>query len=123
LRRVLEAVRGRAEDGKPVRRLGESAEFKYVRTLMPRGAKEEDGFVYLSDPFIRNLIGPQVKLTERRRLLCYNHLRMIGHAAHLYQTEHGKPPASLDDLVQAECLPGKPNVGELVWPDGGKHTL
>jgi hypothetical protein len=45
LRRVLEAVQG-----KGVRRLGETAEYAYIRTLMPRGAEEEDGFIYLSDP-------------------------------------------------------------------------
>ena len=68
---------------------------------MPRGAKEEDGFVYLSDPFIRRLMGPTVKLTERRRVLCYNHLRMIGHAALLYRTEHGRAPQSLEELEQS----------------------
>ena len=31
---------------------------------MPRGDQREDGFVYLSDPFIRRLVGPEVKLTE-----------------------------------------------------------
>src|SRR5205823_3486089 len=83
LRRVLETVRGSDEAGKPVSRLGETAEFQFIRTLMPRGNREEDGLIYLSDPFIRRLIGPQVKLTERRRLLCSNHLRMLGHAAQL----------------------------------------
>ena len=90
---------------------------------MPRDAKEEDGFVYLSDPFIRHLVGPQLKLTERRRMLCYNHLRMIGHASLLYRTELGKPPASLDDLVKADCCPGEFNEGELRCIDSGKYTL
>ena len=121
--RVLEAYKGKTATGKEVHRLADATEFAYIRSLMPRGAKEEDGFVYLSDPFIRRLVGPQVKLTERRRVLCYNHLRMIGHASLLYQTEHGQPPASLDDLIKAECLPGKPNEGELVCSDGGKYTL
>src|SRR5262249_23011747 len=53
LERVLAAIRGTTAEGERVRRLGESSEFAYIRTLMPRGAKEEDGFVYLSDPFIR----------------------------------------------------------------------
>ncbi|HYT93784.1 MAG TPA: hypothetical protein VEL76_34005, partial [Gemmataceae bacterium] len=123
LQRVLEAVRGKGEDGKPVTRLGETAEFRYIRTLMPCGAKEEDGLIYLSDPFIRHLVGPEVKLTERRRLLCYNHLRMIGHAAQMYRTEHGKSAASLEDLIAAKCCPGKFNEGKLVCPDGGRYQL
>jgi hypothetical protein len=123
LERVLAAIAGKDADGKAVRRLGDTPEFQYIRTLMPRGAKEEDGFVYLSDPFIRRLMGPTVKLTERRRMLCFNHLRMIGNAALLYRTETGRVPASLDDLVKAECLPGKFNAGEFTCPDGGTYTL
>ena len=121
--RVIEAYKGKTATGKDVRRLGQTTEFAYIRSIMKRGDKQEDGFVYLSDPFIRRLVGPQVKLTERRRVLCYNQLRIIGHAALLYQTEHGKPPTSLDDLIKAQCLPGKPNEGELVCIDGGKYTL
>src|SRR5262249_28612431 len=95
----------------------------YIRTLLPRGAKEEDGFVYLSDPFIRRIVSPQVKLGQFRRQLCYNHLRMIGHAALLYRTEYGKAPASLDELVRTQCTPGPFNVRELKCPSGGEYTL
>jgi len=121
--RVLEAVAGKTADGKLARRLGESAEFKYVRTRMPRGAAEEDGFVYLSDAFVRRLTGPQLKLTERRRVLAYNHLRMIGHAALLFRTEHGQPPKSLTELAEAKCAPGVFGKGELAHPDGGTYSL
>src|SRR6185436_3915016 len=72
LQRVLETILGKKADGKPAARLGETDEYRYMRTLFPYGAKEEDGFIYLSDPFIRRIIGPSVKLTERRRLACYN---------------------------------------------------
>src|SRR5262249_30644493 len=121
--RVLEAIKGKTPAGKAVRRLGDATEFAYIRTLMPRGAREEDGFVYLSDPFIRHLVGPQLKLTERRRMICYNHLRMIGHASLLYRTEYGRAPRSLDELARAECCPGRFNEGALVCGDGGKYTL
>jgi hypothetical protein len=123
LERVLEAIRGKRADGSVVRRLGDTAELAYIRTLMPRGAPEEDGFVYLSDPFIRWLVGPALKLTERRRMLCYNHLRMIGHAALLYRTEHGRPPQSLEALAQAGCAPGVFSHDDLTCPDGGTYRL
>jgi hypothetical protein len=58
--RVLEAIAGKTADGKAVRRLGDTDEFAFIRTLMPEGAAEEDGFVYLSDPFIRRQVGPQL---------------------------------------------------------------
>jgi hypothetical protein len=122
-RRVIEAIKREDLDHKPVRRLGDSAEYAYIRTLMPAGAKEEDGFIYMSDPFIRHMVGPQLKLTERRRMLCYNHLRMIGHAALMYRTETGKAPASPDDLLIKGCLPGRFNKGDLTCLDGGEYRL
>jgi hypothetical protein len=123
LRRVLAAIKGKDAGGKAVRRLGDTAEFRYIRTLLPRGAKEEDGLIYLSDPFIRNLVGPRLRLTERRRLLSYNHLCMIGHAAQLFRTEHGKAAGSLAELVQAGCCPAAFNQGELRCPFGGRYSL
>ncbi|MBA3804754.1 MAG: hypothetical protein H0X14_03455 [Acidobacteria bacterium] len=123
LERVIEAIKGKSADGRAVRRLGEATEFAYIRTLMPRGAREEDGLVYMSDPFIRRLVGPQLKLTERRRMLCYNHLRMIGHASLLYRTERGSWPSSLEDLAETKTSPGLFGQGELSCPDGGKYSL
>ncbi len=126
LARVLAAIDGKQDTP----RLGESTEFKYIRTLMPRGDAREDGFVYLSDPFIRRIVGPEQKLTEGRRLICYNNLRMIGHAAMLYRTQYGKQAKSLDELVEARCLPpsfGRAGAaggnGLLVCPDGGTYAL
>ena len=124
LERVLETIAGRAKAGrKGVRRLGESTEFKYIRTLMPLGAEEEHGFIYLSDPFIRRVVGPELKLTNTRRLLCYNHLRMIGHAAMLYRTQYGRPAASLAELAEGNCAPGVFGEGNLQCPCGGEYQL
>jgi hypothetical protein len=122
-RRVIETVAGKRPDGTPAKRLGESAEFRYVRSLMPRGAAEEDGFVYLSDAFVRRLVGPQLKITERRRVIAYTHLRMIGHAALMFRTEHGRPPRSLQELADAKCAPGVFGQGALAHPDGGTYSL
>lgn len=123
LKRVLAAVKGADEQGRPVTRLGETDEFRYVRSLMPEGADEEDGFVYLSDPFVRRLMSPQVRLTERRRLLCYNHLRMIGHGALMHRTQTGDEAKSLRELAESGCAPGEFGAGAFVCPDGGDYTL
>jgi hypothetical protein len=118
LERVLAAMRDGGRDS-----LGRTREFTYVRTLMPLGAAEEDVLVYLSDPFVRRLMGPQVKLTERRRVLCYNHLRVVGHASLMFETEYGRPPASVDELARGECLPDDFGRGRLACPDGGTYGL
>jgi hypothetical protein len=117
LKRVLETTLGKTPS------LGDTAEFRYIRTLMPMGTAEEDGLIYLSDAFVRRLIGPTTKITEARRLIGYNHLRMIAHAAQMYRTQFGKAPKSLADLEQAKCTPGKFNEGKLACPFGGKYNL
>lgn len=123
LQRVLAAVSGKSADGPAVRKLGETSEFAYIRTLMPRGAKDEDGFLYLSDAFMRRMVGPELKLTERRRVLCYNHLRMIGHAALMYRSEFGAMSDSLETLAKKECAPGVFGKEALACPDGGTYAL
>lgn len=121
LQRVIDTIQGQADERRPS--LADSVEFAYMRTLMPLGAKEEDGLIYLSDPFIRRLTGPTLKLTERRRVLCYNHLRMISHACALYESENGEAPESIDDLLEKQCLP--PSFGDkrLACPSGGEYSL
>jgi hypothetical protein len=123
LGRVLETMRGRGADGQRAPSLGASAEFQYLRTLWPTGAAEEDGLAYLSDAFLRRQLGAQLKIAEGRRLMCYNHLRMIGHAAQLHRTQLGRPAASLEALAQAGCAPGEFNQGGLVCPCGGTYRL
>jgi hypothetical protein len=123
LERVIDAIRSKDSSGRPAARLGDTPELAYIRTLMPEGAPEEDGFIYLSDPFVRHLVGPQLKLTERRRMLCYNHLRMIGHSALFHLTQHGKTPESLAELAKAHSAPGEFGKGRLACPDGGEYTL
>ena len=67
--KVLAAIAGKNEKGEQVKRLGDSTEFAYIRTILPRNANEERWFGYLSDPFIRRLLGPQVKLTQQHRFV------------------------------------------------------
>ncbi len=119
LQRVLAAIADTGDVG----RLGETAEFRYIRTLMVRGDEREDGFVYLSDPFIRRLVGAELKLTERRRMFCYNHLRMIGHGAMLFRTQFGRQPESLDELAATGCAPAVFGKTGLHCPCGGRYSL
>jgi hypothetical protein len=119
LERVLGAIAGKSP------RLGETTEFRYIRTLMERGDEREEGLVYMSDPFIRHMTSPELKLTEQRRLICYNHLRMIGHGAMLYRTQFGKKAASLQAIVAAGCAPAGFGDGApaIHCPCGGEYSL
>ena len=122
LKRVLTTFRTTDDKGRRTLSLGESDEFRYIRTLMPLGAKEEDGLIYMSDPFIRHMVGPKLKLSQRRRLIAISHLRMIGYAAQLYRTQFGQSAKSLSDLVSTGCCP-EFNKGQLRSPLGGTYSL
>jgi hypothetical protein len=123
LERIIDAIRGKSADGKTVHRLGETSEFAYIRTLLPPNALEEDGLIYLSDPFMRRMVGPELRLTERRRVVCYSNLKMIGYASLMHRTEYGKSAASLGELASTACVPGEFGAGKLACPDGGTYSL
>jgi len=59
--------------------------------------------VYLPDATRVGISRKIGERAERHRLLCHNHLSMIGHASLLYQTQHGAKPTSLEMLAQAQC--------------------
>ncbi len=122
LKRIIESIQGKTVEGKEARRLGASDEFAYIRTIMPEGTEEEDGLVYMSDPFIRRLMGPQVKLTQRRRLICYNHLRMLVHASLMHATEHGQFAETVGQLHESNCLPEGFGDELCRCPDGGQYS-
>ncbi len=123
LERMLSTILEKPYQGARIQRMSDSDEFRYIRTLMPLGAEEEDGFVYMSDPFIRNLIGPEKKLTQRGRLVCRSHLQVISYASLLYRTQNGQPPTSLAQLHASGCLGTAEQPLELMCPNGGHYQL
>lgn len=121
--KVLATIAGKNDKGDTAKNLGESTEFAYIRTIMPRGAEDEDGLIYLSDPCIRRLLGPRVKLTQQRRLQAFNHLKMIERAALMFRSETGRAPKSFEELASSGCAPGV--FGKDAWacPSGGTYVL
>ena len=84
--------------------MADNLDFQYMRTIFPGTPKDEDGFLYLSDAFIRKLVGPRWKIGEQRRIVCQNHLRMISNAATMYRAEMRDEP-ELAALVKEKYLP------------------
>ncbi|NJN45203.1 MAG: hypothetical protein HC808_00365 [Candidatus Competibacteraceae bacterium] len=77
--------------------LGKSAELRYMLSLLP--GEEEGLFVYLSDPFIRAMLGPQIKIAQLRRLQARARLNLVTAGALLYHLDYGQP-ATLEELTQ-----------------------
>jgi hypothetical protein len=98
--------------------IADNLDFRYMRTVFPATAEDEDGFIYLSDPFIRKLLSPRWKIEGQRRIICQNHLRMIANAATMYRIELRKQP-SIATLIEQQYL----SEGVTQCPDGGRYSL
>ncbi|MHC4482600.1 MAG: coiled-coil domain-containing protein [Planctomycetota bacterium] len=98
--------------------MAENLDFQYMRTIFPGTAKAEDGFIYMSDSFIRKLLSARWKIEAQRRIICQNHLRMIANAGTMYRTEIRKKPL-LKTLIEQKYLSKKATQ----CPDGGTYSL
>jgi hypothetical protein len=107
LKRIIEAHQGKAKS------LAQSLDFQYMRTVFHLEDPLEDGFLFLSDPFIRNLVGPATRIKERRRLEALTSLGMATSAALFHAWETGKLPDH-DGLLKSRVL----KLTELEVPEG-----
>jgi hypothetical protein len=108
LRRVIDTHQGRRKA------LADAPDFRYMRTVFRADDRGEDGFAFLSDPFIRRLVGPASKIKEKRRLEALTSLHMMTSAALFAAWETGKLPASAKELYAAAAL--RPE--EVYAPEG-----
>ena len=108
VRRVLDARAGRGKC------LADSRDFQYMRTVFPPKEKAEDGFLFLSDAFIRQLVGPASRIKEKRRMEALTSLTMLSNAALFGAWETGKFPADHAAVLAAAGL--KPE--DVAVPEG-----
>ena len=123
VRRVIDTILNRPHEGEEIVALGQTDEFRYIRTLYTLDSDLEDGLVYLSDPFVRHLIGAESKLTQRDRLVCGVNLRMLGYASLLHRTQTGAAPDSIAGLARSGWLGSEAHPIELTCPCGGVYTF
>ena len=89
--------------------LGQSDEFKYMLTQLPIEQKSHS-FFYFSDPFIRNLVGPQVKIAQLRRLQARTEMESVAAARLLYKVDGNTDAPSLEKLIKKSYI----NAPQLV---------
>jgi len=95
IKAVLDAI-----DGKR-RRLSDDQDLTY---MLARDPGEHDGFVFLGDRFIAEVVGPRQKVLAARRQEALAELLTPGYAALLYGWLEGKPPADTEALIAAGLL-------------------
>jgi hypothetical protein len=112
-RRFFETARGKGA-------LGAAEEFRYIRSRLPL-AREDTLFLYLSDAFFRNIVGPQYRVEMTRRLRAASEIR-LAHLARLAARAEGHTDTSLARLRGAflpEDFGRRPDGTTVVPAPGG----
>lgn len=107
-----------AVEAKQAPALAQADDFRYMRTIFPQDAKEEDIFIYLSDAHIRNLVGPRWKIAEARRMQCSANMGLIANARLWFKTEKRREP-TMQELLAGGYLGKNPPV----CPEHGAYAI
>jgi hypothetical protein len=84
--------------------LGRSAELRYMLSEVPL-QPETRSFLYLSDPFIRRMVGPAVKIGQLRRMRAAAEMTMITAGAMLRQLDGHRGPVDVATLIKLGYVP------------------
>ncbi len=95
----------------PKKSLAEADDFKYMRSIYPAEARSEDGFLYLSDSFIRRLVGPELRIKEARRMYEAGRISVMERYILYYYQLNGKHPASIEEFYSILKNPENPGGG------------
>lgn len=99
LQRIIDVHQGRRKS------LADSLDFQYMRTtfVKPSGLDMqhvEAGFAFLSDAFIRRLVGPESRIREKRRLEAMASLSLVTNAALFHVHQNGILPKNFQALKE-----------------------
>jgi hypothetical protein len=120
IRRILDTFGGRH------RRLADAPDYQYVRTVFRGDDPAEDGFAYLSEAFLRQLMGPASKIKEKRRLEALTSLAMVTHGALFTAWENARPgqrqrPVAPSGIKKEELY--APGGQDVAWDPGRQLAL
>ena len=93
--------------------LGKSDEFRYMLTKLDITEKTR-GYAYFSDPFVRRLVGPEVKIGQLRRILARKKMEALTAHAMLAKLDAPNAIMDCDQLKKNGYLPEN-------WPDQEYH--
>ena len=103
--------------------LAQADDFRYMRTIFPQNAQEEDIFVYLSDAHIRNLVSPRWKIGEARRMRCSGNMTLLANARLWFRAEQRREP-KVAELVAGgylgQATPACPDHGLYEFDTAGQ---
>src|SRR5581483_8426124 len=83
--------------------LGDSKEFHFARSVMPVD-NYHVAFIYLSDEFFRNIVGPKYRVEMTRRMQAVTDIELL-QLAKLAASAEKKPGDTIEQLIQGDFLP------------------
>ena len=113
IRRILDAALGEAEN------LDAQLDYQYLTTLLPPSDDAKDGYFFASKNFLLRQVAPAEKISEKRRLQCFNNLVMLNNASLFYRLEYGRSPKNLSDLIDGRFI----DMTNTVCPHGGAYAF
>ena len=99
--------------------LQDALDYRYVTTILPPPEAANAGYFFASEAFLKRLVGPEAKISEKRRLQCFNNLVMLNNASLFYRLENGRSPDSLSDLIEGRFV----DRDKIVCPHGGGYAF
>lgn len=84
--------------------LGDSDEFRYMLTKMAV-TDETRLYAYFSDPFVRRLVGPRVKIGQRRRVIAKAKMEALTAHVLMSRLDGQSSGESLDELMDSGLVP------------------
>lgn len=113
IRRVIDAAVGLAPT------LHAALDYRYATTILPPSSAANSGYLFVPEAMIRRLVGPEAKISEKRRVQCINNLVMLNNASLFYRLEYGRSPKTLSNLVEGRFI----DPAKIVCPHGGAYAL
>lgn len=113
IKRIIDAIGGQAPA------LHDAMDYRYVSTLLSPSEEPGAGYFFGSEAFMRRHVGPALKISERRRMQCFNHLVMLNNASMFHRLESGRSPESLTELIRGWFI----DPARLVCPGGGTYAF
>ncbi|HRX49064.1 MAG TPA: hypothetical protein P5120_16210, partial [Spirochaetota bacterium] len=100
---VIDTVNGRRSS------LAEAPDYLYMRSIFPASPADEDGFLYISDLFVKHLSSPLLKIVEARRMKEIMRMSVLEKYAVYYFMLNGRRSSSVEEIAAA---PGTTSLNE-----------
>lgn len=113
IRRIIDA----ATEVQP--NLYDALDYRYLTTVLSPSNEENSGFFYASEAFIKKMVGPAAKISQKRRMQCFNNLIMQNNASLFFRLENGRSPNSLSELADGNYI----DTQKIICPHGGAYAF